>query len=110
MRQAVAAPAVQRPFLSASGRAWRVLVRDRFALGGGLGVLLFVILALFAPVIAPHHPNYQHPQGLSAVGAPVAPGAEFIFGTDLLGRDLLSRVIWGTRVSLAVGVVSTIIA
>lgn len=101
---------VSPPFLSASGRAWRTLVRDRFALAGGVGVMLFVALALLAPVFAPYNPNYQHPQGLSPVGAPRAPGAEFVFGTDLLGRDLLSRVIWGTRVSLAVGVISTVIA
>ncbi len=101
---------VHRPFLSASGRAWRTLVRDRYALAGGLGVLLFIGLALTAPVVAPYSPNYQHPQGLSSIGAPVAPGHEFLFGTDLLGRDLLSRVIWGTRVSLAVGVLSTVVA
>jgi peptide/nickel transport system permease protein len=111
MRAAAArAPAAQGPFLSASGRAWRTLARDRFALAGGVGVLLFVILAVLAPVLAPYDPNYQHPQGLSSVGAPRGPDEEFVFGTDLLGRDLLSRVIWGTRVSLAVGVISTIIA
>ncbi len=114
MRRAASAPVhvpvIQRPFLSASGRAWRTLVRDRYALGGGLGVLLFIVLALFAPFVAPYDPNYQHPQGLSAVGAPRGPGEEFAFGTDLLGRDLLSRVVWGTRVSLAVGVISTVIA
>lgn len=99
-----------RPFLSASGRAWRILVRDRYALAGGLGVVGFVALALLAPAVAPYNPNYQHPQGLSTVGVPRAPGAEFVLGTDLLGRDLLSRVIWGTRVSLAVGVISTVIA
>jgi peptide/nickel transport system permease protein len=98
------------PFLSASGRAWRVFVRDRYALAGGAGVVFFVALALLAPLVAPYDPNYQHPQGLSAVGAPHAPGMEFLLGTDLLGRDLFSRVIWGTRVSLAVGVISTLIA
>jgi len=105
----VPAPA-PRPFLSAGSRAWRTLVRDRYALAGGLGVLIFVGLALLAPLVAPYHPNYQHPQGLSPIGAPSAPGHEFLFGTDLLGRDLLSRVIWGTRVSLAVGIVSTLVA
>lgn len=108
--RAPAAPAAQRAFLSARGRAWRTLARDRYALAGGVGVLIFIALAVLAPVVAPYNPNYQHPQGLSAVGAPRSPGEEFVFGTDLLGRDLLSRVIWGTRVSLAVGVISTIIA
>lgn len=104
---AVPAP---RPFLSAGGRAWRTLARDRYALAGGLGVLIFVGLAGLAPIVAPYQPNYQHPQGLSPIGTPVAPGREFLFGTDLLGRDLLSRVIWGTRVSLAVGILSTLVA
>lgn len=94
----------------ASGRAWRTLKRDRYALGGGIGVLSFVLLAFLAPLVAPYDPNFQHPQGLSGVGAPVGPNSAFRFGTDLLGRDLLSRVIWGTRVSLAVGLLSTIVA
>ncbi len=101
---------VQRAYLSAGSRAWRTLVADRYALAGGLGVLIFVGLALLAPFVAPYHPNYQHPQGLSPIGAPAAPGREFLLGTDLLGRDLLSRVIWGTRVSLAVGILSTLVA
>jgi len=100
----------RQSFLSASARAWRTLSRDRFALAGGLGVLFFVILALLAPVVAPYNPNFQHAQGLSPVGAPRGPGEEFIAGTDLLGRDLLSRLIFGTRVSLAVGVISSVIA
>ncbi len=107
---AVLQPPVHRAFLSASGRAWRTLVRDRYALAGGLGVLIFIGLALLAPAVSPYNPNYQHPQGLSSIGAPVGPGHEFPLGTDLLGRDLLSRVIWGTRVSLAVGVLSTVVA
>jgi peptide/nickel transport system permease protein len=100
----------RQPFLSARTRAWRALARDRFALAGGLSVLLFVVLALFAPVVAPYDPDFQHAQGLSAIGAPRAPDAEFIAGTDLLGRDLLSRVIFGTRVSLAVGIISSVLA
>lgn len=99
-----------RPFLSASGRAWRTLRRDRYALAGGAGVLFFVGLALLAPLVAPYSPNFQHPSGLSPIGAPVAPGDAFSLGTDLLGRDLLSRVMYGTRVSLAVGVLSTVFA
>lgn len=94
----------------ASGRAWRTLKRDRYALAGGIGVVGFVLLAVLAPFVAPYGPNFQHAQGLSGVGAPVGPNSAFRFGTDLLGRDLLSRVIWGTRVSLAVGLLSTIVA
>lgn len=108
--EASSAPAAPAPFLSAGGRAWRVFVRDRFALTGGVGVLLFAALALLAPVVAPFDPNYQHPQGLSPLGAPVGPSRAFVFGTDLLGRDLLSRIVFGARVSLGVGVISTAIA
>jgi peptide/nickel transport system permease protein len=96
--------------LSAAGRAWRTLKRDRYALAGGIGVLGFIGLALLAPYVSPYDPNFQFREGLSAVGAPVGPSRAFVFGTDLLGRDLLSRVIWGTRVSLAVGVISTLAA
>jgi peptide/nickel transport system permease protein len=101
---------VAGPFLSASGRAWRTLKRDRYALAGGIGVLFFIALALLAPLAAPHSPNFQHVGGLTVLGAPVAPGAVFWFGTDLLGRDLLSRVIYGARVSLAIGLLSTVAA
>jgi peptide/nickel transport system permease protein len=96
-------------FLSARGRAWRALARDRYALAGGAGVLLFVGLALLAPLVSPYDPNFQHPAGLSAFGQAQPPGRAFLLGTDLLGRDLLSRVVWGARVSLAVGLISTII-
>ncbi len=101
---------IQRAFLSASGRAWRTLARDRLAFGGAIGVAVFVALAAFAPLVSPYNPNYQHPEGLTQVGAPIPPGGPFALGTDLLGRDLLSRIIFGTRVSLAVGLISTVIA
>jgi ABC-type dipeptide/oligopeptide/nickel transport system permease subunit len=65
-------------------------------------VLVLVVVALLAPVLAPHGPK-------DAAFAPyVAPGREFPMGTDQLGRDLLSRVIWGARLSLYVGVVSVL--
>lgn len=67
-------------------------------------------MALLAPFVAPYDPNFQHPAGLSTFGAPMSPGESFRFGTDLLGRDLLSRVIHGTRTSLSVGLLSTIAA
>jgi peptide/nickel transport system permease protein len=105
--QSTTAATPPRAFLSARGRAWRALVRDRYAAAGAAGVTLFVALALLAPLVAPYEPNFQHPQGLSRLGAPTGPGAGFPLGTDLLGRDLLSRVIYGTRTSLAVGVIST---
>ncbi|MDR7481859.1 MAG: ABC transporter permease [Armatimonadota bacterium] len=108
--QAAPRPPAAVPFLSARARAWRALARDRLALAGGVGVLAFLALAVLAPVLAPYDPTFQHPDGLSALGAPRGPDRLFLLGTDLLGRDLLSRVIWGARISLAVGVVSTAVA
>ena len=82
-------------------RAWRRLQRRRGALLGLAVVLVFVVLALFAPWIAPHDPIAT---SWSAIRK--APSAQHWFGTDEIGRDVLSRVIWGTRASLLAGVVS----
>lgn len=90
--------------------AWRRLTRDRAALLGLGLVALIVLIALLAPWLAPRDPNYQFPEGLSLEGAPQPPGRAFPLGTDLLGRDLLSRLMWGARASLLVGVVANGIA
>ena len=66
--------------------------------------------AIFAPLIAPHSPNFQFADGLSDMGGPLPPDQKFLLGTDLLGRDLLSRVIYGARTSLIVGVVANLVA
>lgn len=81
------------------------LLRTRLA-GFGLVVLGFVIfLAIFADVLAPYNPNAQT---LTSVMSP--PSAAHLFGTDDLGRDILSRVIYGSRVSLEVGLISVSVA
>ncbi|MCC7352503.1 MAG: ABC transporter permease [Anaerolineae bacterium] len=83
--------------------AWLRLRRDRFALLGGLIILGLVAVAIFASWLAPHSPTRQFRDGL-ALGQPVPPSAKFLLGTDNLGRDILSRLIWGARVSLLVGI------
>jgi peptide/nickel transport system permease protein len=86
-------------------RAWRRLVRRRGAMVG-LGVIILVILvAIFAPLIAPYDPAAQ---SWSAVRKP--PSAAYWLGTDEVGRDLLSRIIYGARASLSAGVISVGIA
>ncbi|GAA4010071.1 ABC transporter permease [Deinococcus rubellus] len=90
--------------------AWRRFSRDRAALLGLTICTLIVLAALLAPWLAPHDPNFQFPDGLSLDGAPQSPGGAFVLGTDLLGRDLLSRLLWGARASLLVGVVANGIA
>lgn len=86
-------------------RAWRRLLRRRSAVLGGVVILLFVLAAIFAPLIAPYDPTQQ---SWSAIRK--APSLQHVFGTDESGRDLFSRVVWGTRASLLAGVVSITIA
>lgn len=69
-----------------------------------------VLVALLAPWIAPYDPAQQFPEGLSPEGQPLPPSPKFPLGTDLLGRDLLSRMIWGARTSLTVGVLANGVA
>jgi len=79
---------------------------NRSAVIGLAGVVIVVVVSLLAPVIAPHDPAKQYFDGLTIEGSPLPPERPFWFGTDLLGRDLLSRVIFGARISLLVGVVA----
>ena len=58
-------------------------------------VVVAVVAALLAPQLAPYNPDEQFFEGLSLEGAPLPPNAQFWLGTDLLGRDLLSRLIYG---------------
>ena len=86
-------------------RALRRLRRRRAAMAGLVVVLVFVALALFAPWIAPHDPIAT---SWGAIRKP--PSAAHWFGTDDIGRDVLSRVVWGTRASLQAGLVSVLIS
>lgn len=85
---------------------WRRLLRRKLAVFGFALIALVVLGALFAPWISPHHPNEQYFDGLTIEGAPLGPNAEFLLGTDLLGRDLFSRILHGARTSLIIGIVA----
>lgn len=89
--------------LSPWKEAWRTFRKNKLALVGTGIVLFFVILAIFAPVIAPEGINEQ-----KLADRLQAPSSEFWFGTDDFGRDILSRVIHGARISLFVGFFSVI--
>jgi peptide/nickel transport system permease protein len=80
---------------------WRQLRRNRSAMIGAAILAVLLVLAIFAPLIAPFDPLDQNPRA-----AFVAPSSEYFFGTDDTGRDLFSRVIYGTRISLRVGLIS----
>jgi len=85
--------------------AWFRLRRNPGAIAGFLLVLLFIVCAVFAPWIAPHKPLDQD-LSLLKNGVPPGPSLKHWFGVDTLGRDEFSRVIYGARLSLVVGVVS----
>ena len=87
---------------------WRVVLRqlrrNRTAMIGAAILIIEVVLAIGAPVIAPYDPLDQNPRA-----ALQAPSRDHLMGTDDTGRDLFSRVIWGARISLRVGIVSVLI-
>jgi len=86
-------------------RAWRKLRRRRTAMFGLAVVIGFIALALFAAWLAPQDPIAT---SWGAIRKP--PSAEHWFGTDEIGRDVFSRVIWGTQASMLAGVVSVSIS
>jgi peptide/nickel transport system permease protein len=78
---------------------------------GAAIVAVFAIAALFAPAIAPHDPTYQFFEGLTLIGEPLPPGdPTFWLGTDTLGRDLFSRLVYGARVAIFIAVVPNLLA
>ena len=78
-----------------SRRFWRAFLADHWAVAGLVFLVVAIVSAIFAPLIAPHNPSAQD---LLAINA--GPSVHHWFGTDDLGRDILSRIIWGGRVSL----------
>jgi dipeptide transport system permease protein len=84
---------------------WSYFSRNRGALVGMIVFVLLIVIALFAPLLAPHSPDEQFRDFLLA--PPIWQGGtwQFVFGTDGVGRDTLSRLIYGSRFSLLIGVV-----
>lgn len=83
---------------SPGSRTWRRFRRHKLAMGGAVVIALFVIIAIFAPWIAPYDPNQ-----IDLLAANSGPTRDHWFGTDAVGRDTLSRAIFGARVSMTVG-------
>lgn len=86
------------------------LLRRPRAAFGLMIIAVMVFAAVFAPWIMPADPFEQRFDGLDLMGGPLPPGGDYLLGTDLLGRDLASRLILGTRTSLIIGVVANGIA
>ena len=76
---------------------WVRFLHQRWAIAGLVFLLIVIVAAIFAPLVAPHAPDAQD---INAINA--GPSASHWLGTDDLGRDILSRLIWGARISLRV--------
>jgi peptide/nickel transport system permease protein len=92
-------------------RAWRKLVRNPAAIAGALILLVVIGAAVAAPYVAPHDPMRQSllrrftPPVWVSGGNPA-----YVLGTDQVGRDILSRIIYGARISLVVGVSAVVVS
>lgn len=92
-----------RPPTTWWGDVRRRFWKQRLAVASAAVLLCFTLIAVLAPQIAPYDPLTQfRREGLTAGGLPVAPNSQFWLGTDARGRDLLSRLIWGGRISLGI--------
>ncbi len=89
---------------------WSYFKKDKVALAGAIIIAIISSAAIFAPLITPYDPNEQFFEGLTLEGAPRPPDSEYWLGTDLLGRDLLSRLIYGARTSLMIGIAANAVA
>jgi len=83
---------------------WKKMRKNKVALFGAVIALLIIFTAVFAPLLAPYDPYEQFFDGLTLQGSPLPPSQQYWVGTDLLGRDLFSRLLFGARTSLLIGV------
>jgi peptide/nickel transport system permease protein len=81
--------------------AWKRLKRNKLAMVGLAIVIFLILVAILAPIISPYDPNIRIKADSS-----LGPSITHFFGTDLLGRDIFSRVIYGSRVSIEVGIIA----
>lgn len=94
-----------KPKTSELRRIVKIMFGRWVVVGGAVIILLLVVVAIFAPFIAPYDPNEPN---LGAIR--LQPSSQHLLGTDEVGRDTLSRVIYGSRISLIVGIVAVSIA
>lgn len=107
---------LSRPPRSLWRDAWTRFTKNKMAVAASFVLVFFILVAIFASVLAPHDPlkiydgkGYLPPAWQAKGPTGQAGDPRFIFGTDSLGRDVLSRVLYGTRVSLVVGIVPVLI-
>jgi len=95
----------ERPEVNLWKDAFRRMCKNKMAVLGGIIIIVLLIISIFAPYIAPYH----YAEG-SLLDNYAKPGAKYLLGADFMGRDLLSRIIYGTRISLTVGIVGAVTA
>ena len=100
--------------LSLLRRAFQALAANRLAITGAVIIVASALLALTAPTMTRIHllrlPDMQDQKGLDDDGSPRRGGGTYLLGTDNLGRDVLSRVVYGARVSLSIGIAAMLTA
>lgn len=102
--QAIAVTVSPIEIVSQRQRAWRTFKRNQSAVVGLIMVIVIILVAIFAPLIAPHNPLEQ-----SVINRLQGPSRDYPLGRDAYGRDVLSRIIYGTRVALQVGIFSVLL-
>ena len=94
-----------RPRTNELRRIFKVMFGRWVVTGGAVVILILIIIAIFAPLLAPYDPDTTDLKAILA-----QPSSQHLLGTDEVGRDVLSRVIYGSRISLLVGIVGVSIA
>jgi len=95
----------ERPEVNLWKDAFRRMCKNKMAVLGGIIIIFLLIISIFAPYIAPYH----YADG-SLKDNYAKPGDKYLLGADFMGRDVLSRIIYGTRISLSVGIVGAVTA
>jgi peptide/nickel transport system permease protein len=90
--------------------AWRRLRHDKAAVFGAVVIVVVTTAAVLAPWVTPYDPHEQFFDGLTLDGAPLPPSRRFWLGTDFLGRDLYTRLVYGARTSLIIGIAANAVA
>ncbi len=90
--------------------AWIRFRRNKLAMVGLVMVAIILGIAIFAPLVAPHDPFKQLIWTEGKAAKLAAPSANHLMGTDLYGRDIMSRIIYGARISLQIGIFSTLVS
>lgn len=89
---------------------WAQLRRLPRAWVGAAMIVAVTLAAIFAPILSPADPLKQFREGLTDTGVPLPPGAQFPLGTDHLGRDMMSRTLYGAQISLAISLIANVVA